>query len=218
MELPVVLLAQTYKEGEYIDMQTTAPHDVVVANGRVIDPETKLDAVRNIGIKNGKIEAVSTTALMGQIVVDAKGLFVAPGFIDWHVHGQNTLADRVQAFDGVTTALELEAGMLPIGRWYDLQAKSKRVLNHGASSSWGIARMVTLEGIPLPVVPSAVSLFPNFGLKKWPNHIATPEAGGHDREPDGAGTARGWSGHRPHPWVRAGEWIQGAARFTYFGG
>jgi N-acyl-D-glutamate deacylase len=81
----------------------------------------------------------------------------------------------MQAFDGVTTALELEAGMLPIGRWYDLQAESKRVLNYGASSSWGIARIVTLEGIPLPVAPSAVSLFPNFGLKKWPNDIATPE-------------------------------------------
>ena len=156
-------------------MQTTAPHDVVIANGRVIDPETKLDAGRNIGIKNGKIAAVSTTALKAQVVVDAKGLVVAPGFIDWHVHGQNTLADRMQAFDGVTTALELEAGMLPIGRWYDLQAESKRVLNYGASSSWGIARMVTLEGIPLPVAPSAVSLFPNFGLKKWPNDIATPE-------------------------------------------
>jgi N-acyl-D-glutamate deacylase len=81
----------------------------------------------------------------------------------------------VQAFDGVTTALELEAGMLPIGRWYDLQARSKRVLNYGAASSWGIARMVALDGIPLPAEPSAVSLFPNFGLKKWPNDIATPE-------------------------------------------
>lgn len=68
-------------------------------------------------------------------LVDVTGLVVAPGFIDWHAHGQNTLADRVQAFDGVTTALELEAGMLPIGRWYDLQAKSHRVVNYGAASS-----------------------------------------------------------------------------------
>jgi len=152
-----------------------SPYDVVLANGRVIDPETKLDAVRNVGIKNGKIAAVSPTALKGQVVVDATGLVVAPGFIDWHAHGQNTLADRVQAFDGVTTALELEAGMLPIGRWYDLQARSKRILNYGASSSWGIARMVTLEGIPLPVEPRAQALFANFGLTKWPNDIATPE-------------------------------------------
>ncbi len=40
----------------------------------------------------------------------------------------------VQAFDGVTTALQLEAGMLPTGRWCDLQARSKRIVNYGASS------------------------------------------------------------------------------------
>ena len=157
------------------NVSITPPYDVVLANGRVIDPETKLDAVRNVGIKDGRIAAVSAEALKGQVVVDATGLVVAPGFIDWHTHGQNTLADRVQAFDDVTTALELEAGMLPIGRWYDQQARSKRVLNYGASSSWGIARMVALDGIPLPAEPGAVSLFPNFGLKKWPNDIATPE-------------------------------------------
>jgi N-acyl-D-glutamate deacylase len=156
------------------NVSTTPPYDIVLANGRVIDPETKLDAVRNVGIKNGKIAAVSPAALEGQVVIDATGLIVAPGFIDWHAHGQNTLADRVQAFDGVTTALEFEAGMLPIGRWYDLQARSKRVVNYGASSSWGIARMATLEDIPLPAKPSAMALFANFRLKKWPNDIATP--------------------------------------------
>jgi N-acyl-D-glutamate deacylase len=151
------------------------PLDIVIENGRVIDPETRLDAVRNVGIRNGKIAAVSATALKGQVVVDATGLVVAPGFIDWHAHGQSTLADRMQAFDGVTTALELEGGMLPIGRWYDLQTKSKRVINYGASSSWGIARVTALEGIPLPAEPRAFSLFANFSLKKWPNDIATPE-------------------------------------------
>jgi N-acyl-D-glutamate deacylase len=85
--------------------------DLVLANGRVIDPETKLDAVQNVGIKDGRIAAISPAALEGRVVVDATGLIVAPRFIDWHAHGQDTLADRVQAFDGVTTVLELEAGM-----------------------------------------------------------------------------------------------------------
>jgi N-acyl-D-glutamate deacylase len=150
------------------------PNDIVLANGRVIDPETKLDAVRNVGIRDGKISAVSATTLRGRVVVDAKDLIVAPGFMDWHAHGQNTLSDRVQAFDGVTTALEFEAGMLPIGRWYELQA-GKRVLNYGASSSWAIARIAVVEGIPLPAEPNAQALFANFNLKKWPNDIATPE-------------------------------------------
>jgi N-acyl-D-glutamate deacylase len=148
--------------------------DLVFSNGRTIDPETSLDAIRNVGIRGGKIVAISDAPLKGRQIVDASGLIVAPGFIDWHAHGQNTLADRVQAFDGVTTTLELEAGMLPISRWYDLQAKSGRVLNYGAASSWGIARMVVLEGIPLPAEPRALALFANFGLKKWPNDIATP--------------------------------------------
>lgn len=152
----------------------TPPYDLVLSNGRVIDPESNLDAVRNVGIKSRQIAAVSTAVLDGQVVVDASGLVVAPGFIDWHAHGQNTLADRVQAFDGVTTSLELEAGMLPIDRWYHLQA-GKRVLNYGAASSWGIARIATLEDIPLPTEPSAAAIFANFRLKKWPNDIASPE-------------------------------------------
>jgi N-acyl-D-glutamate deacylase len=57
------------------------PYAIVLANGRVIDPETKLDAVRNSGIKNGRIEAIASAALKGQLVVDATGLIVAPGFI-----------------------------------------------------------------------------------------------------------------------------------------
>lgn len=154
---------------------TASTYDIVLTHGRVIDPETKLDAVRNVGIKDGTIAAVSTARLNGRLVVDATGLIVAPGFIDWHAHGQSTLADRMQAFDGVTTTLELEAGMLPIGRWYDLQARSRRVLNYGASSSWAIARISTLEGRPLPEEPRATTVFANFRLKKWPNDIATPE-------------------------------------------
>jgi hypothetical protein len=80
---------------------STELFDVVLANGRVIDPETSLDAVRNVGIKDGRIAAVSATQLRGREFVDVKGLVVAPGFIDWHAHGQNTLADRVQAFDAL---------------------------------------------------------------------------------------------------------------------
>lgn len=58
------------------NVSTTSPYDIILANGRVIDPETKLDAVRNIGIKDGKIAAVSPAALKGQVVVDATGLVV----------------------------------------------------------------------------------------------------------------------------------------------
>ena len=80
----------------------------------MIDPETGLDGVRSVGIRNGRIAAISRTPLQGRTVLDATGLVVAPGFIDLHAHGQDLPAARMQAFDGVTTALELEQGTLPV--------------------------------------------------------------------------------------------------------
>ena len=86
--------------------------DVVIANGRVMDPASGLDAVRNIGIRGDKIAAISADALHGRIVLDAKGLVVAPGFIDLHSHGQTPVNYGFKAMDGVTTALEMEVGCL----------------------------------------------------------------------------------------------------------
>ena len=95
---------------------------LVIANGRVIDPETGLDAVRYIGIEDGTIVALSEAALDitdDGLFVDAGQLVVAPGFIDLHAHGQDVASSRYQAMDGVTTALELEVGVFPVDRWYD---------------------------------------------------------------------------------------------------
>ena len=88
--------------------------DVVLAGGRVIDPESGLDAVRDVGIRGGKIAAISTAPLRGGTRVNAAGAVVAPGFIDLHAHGQLPENYRLQARDGVTTALELEIGVSPV--------------------------------------------------------------------------------------------------------
>ena len=74
------------------------------------------------------------------------GLVVAPGFIDLHAHGQSIPADRMQAFDGVTTSLDLEAGVMPVGSWYRRQAAQGRVLNYGASTNWAFARIGAMTG------------------------------------------------------------------------
>ena len=87
-------------------------------HGRVIDPESKLDAVRNIGIIDGMIQAMSAEELRGRAIINAKGLVVAPGFIDLHVHDMNEEHHRAQAMDGVTTALDLEIGTADAERWY----------------------------------------------------------------------------------------------------
>ncbi len=116
-------------------------YDIVLTNGRVMDPDSNLDAVRNVGIRGDKIAAISGTPLQGKTVVDVKGLVVAPGFIDLHSHGQTPENYRYKARDGVTTALELEVGASPVGAW--LQEREGRALvNFGASSGHIPARML----------------------------------------------------------------------------
>jgi N-acyl-D-aspartate/D-glutamate deacylase len=97
---------------------SAADFDLVLNNGRVMDPATKLDAIRHVGITGGKITAISETPLAGEKVVDAAGFVVSPGFIDLHAHGQTTSDLQIKAQDGVTTALELEGGVYPVAEWY----------------------------------------------------------------------------------------------------
>jgi len=123
MKLLLVLLAAPLLAQQY---------DVVLANGRVIDPESGLDAIRNVGIRGREIAAVSASPLQGKIVVDAKGLVVAPGFIDLHSHGQTPENYRFKAFDGVTTALEMEVGVSPVEAWY-AERKGAALVNYGAT-------------------------------------------------------------------------------------
>lgn len=82
-------------------------HDIVIRGGRVIDPETGRDEITDVAISGDSIAAIGANLGPARQVIDAKGLIVAPGFIDLHAHGQSVPADRMQAFDGVTTALEL---------------------------------------------------------------------------------------------------------------
>ena len=118
--------------------------DIVLANGRVMDPETNLDAVRNVGIRGGRIAAVSEGALRGRVIIDAKGLVVTAGFIDLHSHGQTPENYGFKARDGVTTALELEVGVQPVAAWYAAR-EGKAMVNFGATSGHIPARMQVMH-------------------------------------------------------------------------
>ena len=100
----------------------TSVHDLVILNGRVMDPASGLDAVRSLGVTGGVIRVVSVQPLEGRDTLDARGLVVAPGFIDLHQHAQDSAGYRVEVLDGTTTALELEGGTVDIDRWYDERA------------------------------------------------------------------------------------------------
>ena len=151
------------------------PYDLVIAGGRVVDPETGFDGLRNVGIKGGRIAAISQAELKGTKTLQADGHVVAPGFIDLHAHGQQLPAAWVQAFDGVTTALELESGLLPISKFYEDTAKEGRPINYGAGAAWTYAR-VTVKEKDVPPADGTLGWFQKaFSYKNWQNTIATAE-------------------------------------------
>jgi dihydroorotase len=124
--------------------QPTASFDLVLAGGRVIDPASGLDAIRHIGVRGAEIAAISTTPLRGATVIDVGGLVVAPGFIDPHAHAQTLEGNRFQARDGVTTALELESGALPIDDWYRAR-EGQALLNYGATAGHISSRIAVMH-------------------------------------------------------------------------
>lgn len=115
-------------------------YDIVLAGGRVMDPESARDEVANVGIRGSEVAAVSLAPLAGDVVIDVSGLVVAPGFIDLHAHGQTNQANEFQARDGVTTALELESGAGdPAG--FLARRSGRAILNYGVSVSHMAARV-----------------------------------------------------------------------------
>jgi N-acyl-D-aspartate/D-glutamate deacylase len=123
-------------------------YDFVLEGGRVLDPETHLDAVRNVGIRDGKIASIATTPLSGRRIIHAAGLVVAPGFIDLHQHGQDLASQRVKAFDGVTTALEMEIGAPDVTQFLNSK-QGHSLIHYGTTASHVAARALTF-GAPLP--------------------------------------------------------------------
>jgi dihydroorotase len=129
-----------------VPSNAAAPFDLVLAGGRVLDPESGLDARRDVGLRAGRIEAVSPEPLEGGEVVDVTGLVVAPGFIDLHAHGQDPRSNEFQARDGVTTALDLELGAFPVEAFYAARG-GKALLNHGVASGHIPARIRLKDGV-----------------------------------------------------------------------
>jgi N-acyl-D-aspartate/D-glutamate deacylase len=148
-------------------------YDLVLEGGRVMDPETGLDAVRNVGISSGRIVRIATEPLTGRRVVHAAGLVVAPGFIDLHQHGQELESQSVKVFDGVTTALEMEIGAPDVAQFLKLK-EGHALIHYGTTASHAAARALAF-GTPLPLDPRAG--IPEILPKSGPatNEAATAE-------------------------------------------
>jgi N-acyl-D-aspartate/D-glutamate deacylase len=126
--------------------RASAPLDVVIVGGRVIDPETNLDAVRTVGVRDGRIVSITEGGNVpdARDTINARGLVVAPGFIDLHRHGIDGLNYPFMAHDGVTTALELEVGTYPVGPWYAAR-EGKAMVNYGVAVGHIGARRAMLD-------------------------------------------------------------------------
>ena len=130
-------------------------YDLVIANGRVIDPESGLDEIRHLGIRGGTIAIISTTPLQGTRVIDAARRVVAPGFIDLHEHGQQEESYRMMVRDGVTSAFELEVGTGDVASWYAAREPGQ-IVNYGVSIGHIPARMKVLGDPGRGLLPAGI--------------------------------------------------------------
>jgi dihydroorotase len=135
--------------------QQTTPLDLVVANGRVLDPESGLDAIRHVGIRGGTIEVISETPLSGARVIDASRHVVSPGFIDLHEHGQQDESYRMMVRDGVTSAFELEVGTGDVSAWYAAR-EGGQIVNYGVSVGHIPVRMRVLGDPGTGLLPAGI--------------------------------------------------------------
>lgn len=155
--------------------------DVVILNGRVMDPETDFDAVRNVGIKDGIIVSITEDEISGKRTIDAKGYVVAPGFIDFEQHGQTAWGFKVNLRDGVTTQMDCEVGALNIAEWY-AKREGKLQANFGTTVGHEYARMrihdgLKLEGpdISMPDMFAHRSMAQEDGVNGWSVTKSTTE-------------------------------------------
>ncbi|MGB5883614.1 MAG: amidohydrolase family protein [Desulfobulbales bacterium] len=151
-----------------------ADYDLVINNGRVMDPETMYDAVANVGVKDGRIAVITKDKITGKETVDAKGLVVAPGFIDGHQHCIEPYAYRLMLRDGRTTIMDLEIGAHgpKLNEWYK-RREGNAPLNFGAAVAHEFARSEILDG-----------------FKNW-EYLYTPDA-------IRSRVKQGWSKTRPN--------------------
>jgi len=162
-----------------------ADYDVVINNGRVMDPETNFDGVRNVGIKGGKIVVITKDAIRGKETIDARGHVVAPGFIEGHQHATDPFSRKVNLRDGLTTQMDFEAGAGDIAKWY-ADAEGKTQSNYGMVVLATLARVSVLDGPEIAALGNDMG-----GLFSYTVGAAAAKAQKEGRKP-------GWSSTLPN--------------------
>jgi hypothetical protein len=133
-------------------------YDLVILNGRVMDPETEFDAVRNVGIKDGRIVAITEAPIAGTDSIDATGHVVTAGFVDTHTHGSDKFTIKMSMMDGVTSGMDYEAGAMNIAAWYE-QEEGKWPMNYGQCVPHEAVRMIIHDGLEITEPTDATDMF-----------------------------------------------------------
>ena len=158
----ILLVSLSYGQQKTTSNDT---YDLVILNGRVMDPETMFDAIANVGVKDGKIVAITKSPIKGKETIVATGHVVAPGFIDTHYHATDPFASKMALRDGVTTGMDLEAGSFNVKDWYAEKAKTGWQLNYGTSASLLYNRMAVHDPETEMSVPVDFSTISSYAAK-----------------------------------------------------
>ena len=174
LRVPTLILFATLSFLTACSPSDDKAYELVINHGRVIDPLSGLDAIRHIGVREGRIVNISQTPLTGAQSIDARGLIVAPGFIDYHWHCPAQACYEIGLKDGLTSAMDLEFGALgsEMKNWYARREGAARI-NFGTSASVELARALVLDGNK---ADDALNAYISRGRgQKWAVHEATPE-------------------------------------------
>jgi dihydroorotase len=128
-------------EAQDTSPRAQAEYDVVIQNGRVMDPASGTDMIADVGIRDNRIVNISSTRLQGRKVLDATGLVVAPGFIDILAGPPREFEGQsFKVSDGVTTVLAMHGGPIDIPAWYADRAQAGSLHNYGTVIGHGSLR------------------------------------------------------------------------------
>ncbi len=111
-------------------------YDVVIVGGRVMDPETGRDETANVGIVDGRIQAITVDDIQGRKVIDATGQIVAPGFVDILASiRQEKSAHEFKIGDGVTSVLGMHGGPVDVAKYARDHGAVGPLVNYAATVS-----------------------------------------------------------------------------------
>jgi len=136
---PLTVVAPTMRAQATADSDAVV-YDLVIRNGRVLNPETRFDGLADVGVSGGTVRRISPRPLTGKRIIDATGLVVAPGFIDILSYDPTPVGVWNKIADGVTTNLSMHGGTVDPAAWYGAFARQRLPVHYGASFYYSAAR------------------------------------------------------------------------------